>query len=61
MGSGVEEARLREPWMQRPELTAVRGGAVFGVPSETLVTPGPRVVDAVRLIQSRLAQVNIAR
>lgn len=51
---GVREERLRQPWLSRHELTAVENGSVFGLTSETLVTPGPRVVDAVEEIRSRL-------
>jgi len=51
---GVAEQRLRQPWMSHVELQAVRKGNVFGLTSETLVTPGPRVVDAVEEIRSRL-------
>jgi iron complex transport system substrate-binding protein len=48
------EERLREPWLSHRELNAVQSGRVFGITSETLVTPGPRVVDAVKLIHERL-------
>jgi iron complex transport system substrate-binding protein len=53
----ILEERLRQPWLSRGELTAVRNHAVFGLASETLVTPGPRVVDAVEEIRSRLRNV----
>ena len=48
------EARLREPWLSHRELAAVQHGMIFGLASETLVTPGPRVVDAVELIREKL-------
>jgi len=54
--SQVQAERLREPWMSHRDLAAVRAGRVFGITSETLVTPGPRVVDAVELIRARLRQ-----
>src|SRR5580698_5293751 len=44
--------RLRESWLSRRELAAVRNQAIFGLASETLTTPGPRVVDAVELLQT---------
>jgi iron complex transport system substrate-binding protein len=46
--------RLRETWLSRHELTAVRNGAIFGLTSEPLTTPGPRVVDAVELLQTTI-------
>jgi iron complex transport system substrate-binding protein len=45
---------LRGPWLSRRELRAVRNGMVFGLPSEALVTPGPRVVDAVEMIRKEI-------
>jgi len=50
----VDEERLRQPWLSHQELTAVRNGTVFGMSSEALVTPGPRVADAVELIRNKL-------
>lgn len=50
----AQEERLREPWLAHRELTAVRNGRVFGLASETLVTPGPRVVDAVELLRTKI-------
>ncbi len=50
------EAQLREPWLTHQELAAVRNQQVFGLVSEPLVTPGPRVVDAVQLLRSRIHQ-----
>lgn len=50
----VHSERLRQPWLAHPELTAVRSGHVYGLTSEILVTPGPRVVDAVQEIRSCL-------
>ena len=52
--TNLREARLREPWLAHRELAAVRNGMVFGLTDESLVTPGPRVVDAVELIQKTL-------
>lgn len=58
MGESVEpriqEERLRQPWLAHRELSAVRNGNVFGLPSETLVTPGPRVVEAVQEIRAKI-------
>jgi iron complex transport system substrate-binding protein len=51
--SGLEQ-RLRQPWLEHHELKAIRNGAIFGLTSEVLVTPGPRVADAVELIRSRI-------
>ena len=57
--SRLRESRLREPWLAHRELAAVRNGMVFGLTSESLVTPGPRVVDAVQLIRAQLIQVKL--
>ncbi len=51
---GPQEERLRQSWLSHKELAAVRNGMVFGLTSETLVTPGPRVVDAVELIRTKI-------
>lgn len=51
---GGLEQRLRQPWLEHHELRAVQNGAIFGLTSEVLVTPGPRVADAVELIRSRI-------
>jgi iron complex transport system substrate-binding protein len=51
-----QEARLRQPWLARRELAAVQNGMIFGIASETLVTPGPRVVEAVELIRAKIHQ-----
>jgi len=48
------ESRLRQPWVAHHELKAVQNGMIFGLTSEVLVTPGPRVADAVELIRSRI-------
>ena len=59
MGDGdpaVQIERLREPWMARSDLSAVRNHKVFGLVSEALVTPGPRLPDAVELLRSKLYQ-----
>jgi iron complex transport system substrate-binding protein len=61
MGDGFtdrvpQEARLREPWLTHRELSAVRNGMIFGLTSEALVTPGPRVADAVELIRAKLRE-----
>jgi iron complex transport system substrate-binding protein len=50
------EERLRQPWLARRELAAVQNGRVFGMASEVVVTPGPRVVDAVELIRAKIRQ-----
>jgi hypothetical protein len=50
----AHEERLRQSWLSHTELSAVKSGMVFGLASESLVTPGPRVVDAVELIRSKL-------
>ncbi|HEY3741841.1 MAG TPA: cobalamin-binding protein [Bryobacteraceae bacterium] len=52
--TAVYEIRLREPWLAHRELSAVKNGLVFGLGSEVLVTPGPRVVDAVELIRAKI-------
>ncbi len=54
-GSKGEE-ELKQPWMQRRELKAVRNGRVFGLTSESLVVPGPRVVEAVELMRKRIRE-----
>jgi iron complex transport system substrate-binding protein len=46
--------RLREPWLTRRELSAVRNGRIFGLASEALITPGPRVVDAVKMLREKI-------
>jgi iron complex transport system substrate-binding protein len=55
--ASLRETRLREPWMAHRELAAVQNGMVFGLTSESLVTPGPRVVDAVELLRAHLRRV----
>jgi iron complex transport system substrate-binding protein len=50
----VREERLRQPWFSHRELKAVRSGNVFGLASEILVTPGPRVVEAVEEIKAKI-------
>jgi iron complex transport system substrate-binding protein len=50
----IQEKRLRQPWLTHRELVAVRNGYVFGLASETLVTPGPRVVEAVEEIRAKI-------
>lgn len=50
----VREDQLRQTWLSHRELAAVANGKVFGMASETLVTPGPRVVEAVEEIRARL-------
>lgn len=54
VGPAGQEARLREPWLAHHELAAVQKGMVFGLTSECLVTPGPRVVDAVELLRAKI-------
>lgn len=49
-----QQNRLRQPWLSHRELAAVRTKNVFGLVSEALVTPGPRVVEAVEEIRSQL-------
>ena len=51
---GSQEEHLRQSWFPHKELAAVRDGLVFGLTSETLVTPGPRVVDAVEVIRTKI-------
>jgi ABC-type Fe3+-hydroxamate transport system substrate-binding protein len=55
-GGPASDERLREPWLARHELAAVRNGMVFGLTSEPLTSPGPRVVDAVELLQTTIHQ-----
>jgi iron complex transport system substrate-binding protein len=50
----AHEARLRDPWLSRHELNAVRSGRVFELSSDPLATPGPRVVESVELIRAKL-------
>ena len=50
----AHEVRLRQPWLTHRELAAVQNGRVFGLTSESLVTPGPRVIEAVELIRARI-------
>jgi iron complex transport system substrate-binding protein len=50
----VREERLQLPWLAHRELAAVRNGKVYGLASEALVTPGPRVIDAVEEIRARI-------
>jgi iron complex transport system substrate-binding protein len=52
--TSLRETHLREPWLAHREIAAVADGKVFGLTSESLATPGPRVVDAVELIQAKL-------
>jgi iron complex transport system substrate-binding protein len=52
-GSKGEE-ELKQPWMQHRELKAVRNGRVYGLTSESLVVPGPRVVEAAELMRKRI-------
>jgi iron complex transport system substrate-binding protein len=54
--TSLRETRLQEPWLTHPELAAVQNGMVFGLTSESLITPGPRVVDAVELLRAKLGQ-----
>jgi iron complex transport system substrate-binding protein len=51
---GILEAHLRQPWLDHRELNAARSGMVLGLTSEPLTTPGPRVVEAVRIIRSKI-------
>ena len=53
----IREDQLRQSWLSHRELAAVTNSKVFGVTSETLVTPGPRVVEAVEEIRARLRSV----
>ena len=50
----IQEERLRQPWLNHHELSAVRKGNVFGLASETLVTPGPRVAEAVGEMRAKI-------
>jgi iron complex transport system substrate-binding protein len=50
----ARERRLAQPWLARRELAAVENGNFFGLASETLVTHGPRVVDAVELLHAKI-------
>jgi iron complex transport system substrate-binding protein len=51
-----QETRLREPWLSHRELAAVQNGRVYGIATEALATPGPRVVDAVELIKTKIQE-----
>lgn len=50
------DERLRQPWFAHRELLAVQKGTVFGLSAASLVTPGPRVVDAVSAIRAKLLE-----
>ena len=50
------EALLQEPWLAVRELAAVQQRRVFGITSDSLTAPGPRVVDAVELIRTKIQQ-----
>ena len=50
------ENELKQPWISHRELRAVRNGLVFGLTSEALVVPGPRVVEAVEIISQRIRE-----
>jgi len=50
------EEELKQPWMAQGALKAVRNRTVFGLTSETLVVPGPRVVEAVEIIRKRIRE-----
>jgi len=50
------QERMREPWLQHKELSAVRNGRVVAITSEALVVPGPRVVDAVELMRKPIRE-----
>lgn len=52
--TGILETRLRQPWLDHHELKAVRNGMVLGLTSEPLITPGPRVAEAVQIIRSKI-------
>ena len=53
---GPMQELLRQPWLTHHELLAVRNGTVFGLATESLVTPGPRVVEAVAAIRNKLVE-----
>jgi iron complex transport system substrate-binding protein len=55
------EKELKQPWLLHRELRAVRNGLVFGLTSEALVVPGPRVVDAVEIISRRIREARPPR
>ena len=55
------ENELKQPWMLHRELKAVRNRTVFGLTSETLVVPGPRVVEAVEIIRKRIREAQPPR
>jgi ABC-type Fe3+-hydroxamate transport system substrate-binding protein len=50
------EEELKQPWMAQQALKAVRNRKVFGLTSETLVVPGPRVVEAVEILRKRIRE-----
>jgi len=47
---GTARGDLLGPWLSHKELT----GKIFGLTSEVLTTPGPRVVEAVEMIRAKL-------
>jgi iron complex transport system substrate-binding protein len=49
-----QRRRTIQPWVVRRELKAAREGRVSAALSETLVVPGPRVLEAVRILSDCL-------
>ena len=52
------EKRMKEPWLQHRELSAVRNGRVVAITSQSLVVPGPRVVEAVELMRKPIRETS---
>ncbi len=50
------ENELKQPWMAAPRIACCPQRTVFGLTSEALVVPGPRVVDAVEIISRRIRE-----
>lgn len=49
-----QRLRTIQPWLARRDLKAAREGRVYAALSETLVVPGPRVLEALRILSDCL-------
>lgn len=56
-----QRRRTIAPWLERTELKAVKSGHVTAILSEALVVPGPRVLDALDLIEQCLDRARRSR
>lgn len=55
-GADSRVTGVPEPWLSHRELSAVSSGRVFGLPSEPLTTPGPRVIESAEMIRQKIRQ-----